>query len=603
MANVIAQVNKPTLILAHNKTLAAQLYHEMKELFPKNRVEYFVSYYDYYQPESYLPSSDTYIEKDAQINAQIEKLRLRATASLMARKDTIIIASVSCIYGLGDPKSYYDLSVEVRKGMRIPRNTFLKKLVEIQYAREDTTPEKGKFRVRGDTVDVYLSYEDTALRVNFFGDEIESIQELDPINMEPLQTIEETRIFPAKHYVISPEQQRDALDAIKSEMIERVKTLESEGKMIEAHRLSQRTKNDLEMIEHLGYCSGIENYSRYFDKRKEGEPPYCLMDFFPEEYLLFIDESHVTIPQLHGMFKGDWSRKANLVQYGFRLPSAHDNRPLQFSEFEKFMRHTIFVSATPGNWELGKSKNIVEQIIRPTGLLDPTTDVRPTKGQIDDLLEEIRRTNERKNKTLITTLTKRMAEDLTEYLSKTGVRVKYMHSDIDTIERMEIIRQLRSDVFDVLIGINLLREGIDIPEVELVAILDADKEGFLRTTRSLIQTIGRAARNEHGRAILYADKVTPAMKEAITLTHDRRKKQEEHNKKHNITPRTIKKAVPGPLSNAQPIDLKGKTIHEQISTIEKAMETAAEQLDFERAIVLRDQLSMLKKNAERKQKK
>jgi excinuclease ABC subunit B len=604
MANVIERVGKPTLVLAHNKTLAAQLYHELKELFPKNRVEYFVSYYDYYQPESYVPASDTYIEKDAQVNAQIDKMRLKATASLMSRKDVIIVSSVSCIYGLGDPKSYFDLSVPVKVGQNVKRNDFLKKLIEIQYTREDDAPTKGNFRVRGDIVDVYLGYEDTALRIHFFGDEIEKLEELDPINMSALNSIDETMIFPAKHYVITEEQQKDALGAITEELKEQVALFEQEGKMLEAHRINQRTRYDLEMIKNLGYCNGIENYSRYFDRRQAGQPPYCLLNFFPEDFLLIIDESHVTIPQVHGMFKGDWSRKANLVGYGFRLPSAHDNRPLKFEEFEKFMRHVIFVSATPADYERRISQQIVAQIIRPTGLLDPKIEVRKIEGQMDDLLSEIHKTTDRGNKVLVTTLTKRMAEDLTEYMEKAGVRVRYLHSEIETLERTEILRQLRANQFDVLVGINLLREGLDLPEVELVAILDADKEGFLRTEKSLIQTVGRAARNAEGRVIMYADKMTEGMKSAIKITHERREKQIQYNKKHGIVPKTIKKAIPeAPNETKLAKDLSGKDMGEQIKILELEMRIAADQLDFERAIALRDQMNLLEKRLRAMEKK
>jgi excinuclease ABC subunit B len=596
MANVIERIGKPTLVLAHNKTLAAQLYHELKELFPKNRVEYFVSYYDYYQPESYMPTSDTYIEKDAQVNAQIDKMRLKATASLMSRQDVIIVSSVSCIYGLGDPKAYFDLSVPVKIGQNVKRNEFLKKLIEIQYSREDDAPTKGNFRVRGDVVDVYLGYEDTALRLQFFGDEIEKIEELDPINMSALNSIDETMIFPAKHYVITEEQQKQALSAIMQELEEQVKKFEDEGKMLEAHRINQRTRYDLEMVKNLGYCNGIENYSRYFDKRQAGQPPYCLLNFFPEDFLLIIDESHVTIPQVHGMFKGDWSRKANLVEYGFRLPSAHDNRPLKFEEFEKFMHNVIFVSATPADYEKKISSQLVEQIIRPTGLLDPSIEVRKIEGQMDNLLGEIHRTIDKGNKVIVTTLTKRMAEDLTEYMEKAGVRVRYLHSEIETLERTEIIRQLRANQFDVIVGINLLREGLDIPEVELVAILDADKEGFLRTEKSLIQTIGRAARNSDGHVIMYADKMTEAMKGAIKITHDRRERQIEYNKKHGIVPQTIKKMVPEAPGEAKLAKaLSGKDMGEQIKILELEMRIAADQLDFERAIQLRDQVNMFEK--------
>ena len=594
IANVIAQHQKPTLVLAHNKTLAAQLYYELKELFPKNRVEYFVSYYDYYQPESYLPSSDTYIEKDAQVNERIDKLRLKATASLMSRSDVIVVASISCIYGLGDPKAYFDLSMPLKLGQRLTRNELLSRIVDIQYKRNDDAPEQGEFRVRGDTVDIRLGYEDTILRIAFFGDEIEKLQEIDPINMTVINDLSDAVVFPAKHYVISPERQEAAIAKIKEDLKSRLAELDSQGKMLESHRLKQRTTYDLEMIQQLGYCSGIENYSLYFDGRTSGQPPYCLLDFFPADFLMIIDESHATIPQSRGMFHGDWSRKASLVEFGFRLPTAHDNRPLKFEEFERYLRKVIFVSATPAEYEKSRSGQLVEQIIRPTGLLDPSVEVRPITGQVDDLLAQIRTTVGRGNRVLVTTLTKRMAEELTEHFANAGVQVRYLHSEIETLERTETIRQLRAGTFDVLVGVNLLREGLDLPEVELVAILDADKEGFLRTERSIIQTLGRAARNDRGRAILYADRITPAMRAAIDVTAARRSAQIAHNEAHGIVPRTIRKAVPPAEDTAALEKLEGKDRAERMKIVEREMKTAAANLDFERAIMLRDQLTALR---------
>ncbi|MBT4351522.1 excinuclease ABC subunit UvrB [archaeon] len=593
MANIIQKVQKPTLILSHNKTLAAQLYSEFSSFFPKNRVEYFVSYFDYYQPESYLPTSDTYIEKDSKVNEKIEKLRLRATASLMSRKDVIIVSSVSCIYGIGSPDNFKNMSFEIKKGLNIDRLSILKKLISIQYERNDTELKPGNFRVRGDIIDVILGYEEDILRIELFGDEIETIKILDPLNMNEKENIDEITIYPARHFVVPQNIIQGAVDTITDELEETLPNLE----MLEAHRLKQRTNHDIEMIQELGYCSGIENYSRHFDSRQAGQPPFTLLDFFPDDFLFFIDESHVTIPQLHGMYKGDYSRKKNLIDHGFRLPSAFDNRPLKFEESKKYFKNAIFVSATPGDWELGQSKNnVVKQIIRPTGLLDPEITVKKSEGQIDDLINEIQKTIEKNNRILVTTLTKKMAEYLSDYLAKAGIKVRYLHSEIDTLERTEIIRQLRLGEFDVLVGINLLREGIDIPEVELVTILDADKEGFLRNDKSLIQTIGRAARNSKGRVIMYADKMTDSMKRAIKITHDRRKKQIAYNEKNGITPQTIIKSVP-----EKKIDIKTtkhipkSEIPNHLIELETQMKIAAESLEFEKAIQIRDVMNDLRK--------
>ena len=544
MANVIQNLNKPTLVIAHNKTLAAQLYNELKEFFPNNAVEYFVSYYDYYQPEAYVPQSDTYIEKDSSVNDEIDKLRHSATSALFERKDVIIVASVSCIYGLGAPIDYKEMTLSIRPGMIKDRDEVLKRLVEIQYNRNDINFTRGTFRVHGDVVEVYpAGSTDVAIRIEFFGDEIDRISEIDVLTGEVLGTRNHISIFPASHYVTNSENLRRALRDISAELDERVKELNSEDKLLEAQRLSQRTNYDMEMMMEMGFCSGIENYSRHLDNRPKGSMPNTLIDYFPKDFLIIVDESHVTIPQIGAMYNGDRSRKTTLVDYGFRLPSALDNRPLKFSEFEGKINQLLFVSATPGKYEAEHSQAVVEQIIRPTGLLDPTIDVRPITGQIDDLITEINTTVRKKQKVLVTTLTKKMAEDLTKYLQEAGIRVRYLHSDIDTLERLEIIRDLRLNVFDVLVGINLLREGLDIPEVSLVAILDADKEGFLRSETSLIQTVGRAARNSEGRVIMYADTITDSMRNAITETNRRRFIQEEYNIEHGITPKTINRRL------------------------------------------------------------
>ncbi|MBR9677443.1 excinuclease ABC subunit UvrB [Candidatus Woesearchaeota archaeon] len=591
MANVIAQVNKPTLILAHNKTLAAQLYNELKELFPNNAVEYFVSYYDYYQPESYLPTTDTYIEKDAKVNEKIEQLRLRATTSLLTRNDVVIVASVSSIYGLGSPATFEDLSFSITKGEKLSRQQLLKKLLDIQYERNDTALQNGRFRVRGDVVDIFGGFEEHLVRVEFFGDVVESITLRENVSFKKLELLNSIDVFPARHYVITEQQKEMALDSIKKELEEHAPTLEP----LERHRLTTRTKYDLEMLENVGFCSGIENYSRHFENRKSGEPPYCLLDFFGDDFLFFIDESHVSIPQVHGMYKGDYSRKKNLIDFGFRLPSAYDNRPLKFAEFEKYLKHVVFVSATPADWELKGSGQVVEQIIRPTGLLDPQVIVKPTKGQVNDLISEIKKTVKNGFRVLVTTLTKRMAEDLADYLAKANIKTRYMHSEIDTIERSEIIRELRIGSFDVLVGINLLREGLDIPEVSLVAIMDADKEGFLRTDRSLIQTIGRAARNSDGHVFMYADKITDSMKRAISVTHERRAKQIMFNKKQGITPKTIIKKIPEKLVEVSDVkSIPKSSIPQVVEELEAQMNLAAENLDFERAIQLRDRINELK---------
>ncbi len=610
MANVIERVQKPTLVISHNKTLAAQLYGEFKELFPENAVEFFVSYYDYYQPEAYIPSTDTYIEKDTQINENIDKMRHSATRSLLERNDVIIVASVSCIYGLGSPEAYHGMLLYLEKGMEISREEILSKLVEIQYERNDVDFHRGTFRVRGDVIEVFPAHEEKhAIRIQLFGDEIEDINEVDPLRGKVLQQLEKIPIYPNSHYVTFPERMAIAIQNIREELKERVEWFKSQNRLLEAQRIEQRTNFDLEMLQELGYCQGIENYSRHLTGRKPGEPPPVLLDYYPKDFLLFIDESHVTIPQLIGMYRGDRSRKETLVEYGFRLPSALDNRPLMFEEFEQRINQVIYVSATPGDYEMEKSKGrIVEQIIRPTGLSDPLLEVRPAKNQVDDLLKEIRKKVERKERVLVTTLTKRMAEDLTEYYSDLGIRVKYLHSDIDTLDRVEIIQDLRLGKFDVLIGINLLREGLDLPEVSLVAILDADKEGFLRSEKSLIQTFGRAARNINGQVILYADKITSAMDQAILETNRRRKIQEEYNKKNRITPQTIKKSIRNILSSIYEADyftvpviseLKEeygsiKDIPRMIQELTVEMKEAARRLEFERATQLRDKIQRLK---------
>jgi excinuclease ABC subunit B len=594
MAQVIAKLGKPALILAHNKTLAAQLYAEMKELFPKNRVEYFVSYYDYYQPESYLPSSDTYIEKDAQVNPQIERMRLQATASLFSRKDVIIVASVSCIYGLGNPDDYWNLSVDLKKGETKSRDDVLRGLVGMQYARNDDVLEPGKFRVRGDIIDVAPSYDnERIIRIELFGDEIERILELDRLNLTVINELTDVTIFPAKHYVTPDEKIEAAVSAIEDELRDSLPNLQP----LEAMRLEKRTKYDLELIKELGFCNGIENYSRHFDGRAPGEPPYTLIDYFPKDFLFIIDESHQTIPQLHAMYNGDRARKTNLVEHGFRLPCAYDNRPLKFEETEKKHFHNvIFVSATPSEYERKTSGQIVEMIIRPTGLLDPTVEVRPSKGQIQDVMKEVATAVANGWRVLVTTLTKKMAEDLTDYLGKEQIKVRYLHSDIDTLERTEIIRELRLGTFDVLVGINLLREGLDIPETALVCILDADKEGFLRNDTSLLQTIGRAARNAEGRVIFYADRMTDSMKRAIDVTHARRAAQEKYNTMHGITPATIVKPV-----REKQVDIKTTKhlpkgdIPNLLIELQAAMDKAAAELDFERAIEMRDRIKSLEK--------
>ena len=609
MANIIQEVQKPTLVMAHNKTLAAQLYSEFKEFFPNNSVEYFVSYYDYYQPEAYVPQSDTYIEKDSSINEEIDKLRHSATAALAERRDVIIVASVSCIYGLGDPIDYENQVLSLRPGMQMDRDDVLRKLIQIQYTRNDMDFARGTFRVRGDTVEIIpASSQEKAIRVEFFGDEIDRIAEIDALTAQVLGYREHVSIFPASHYVTPPDKMEKAIQRIEEELRERVEELKAQDKLLEAQRLLQRTNFDIEMLREMGYCSGIENYSRHLSGREEGSTPFTLLDYFPEDFLMIIDESHMTVPQVRAMYNGDKARKTVLVEYGFRLPSALDNRPLKFSEFEKKINQVLFVSATPAQYELEHSLVVAEQIIRPTGLLDPIIEVRPVKGQIDDLLSEINKTTAAGSKVMVTTLTKRMAEDLTNYLREMGVKVKYLHSDIDTLERIEIVRDLRLDVFDVLVGINLLREGLDIPEVELIAILDADKEGFLRSETSLIQTIGRAARNENGRVIMYADQITPSMKAAISETNRRRQIQEEYNKAHGITPKTIKKKVRDLIvatktvaenenifKEKDPESMSREELEKVMKKVEKDMKKAAAELNFEEAARLRDILLDLKK--------
>ena len=609
MANVIAQLNKPTLILAHNKTLAAQLYGEFKEFFPNNAVEYFVSYYDYYQPEAYVPSSDTYIAKDSSINDEIDKLRLSATASLVERKDVIIVSSVSCIYGIGSPSDYKDLVVYLRQGQEKDRDEVMRALIDIQYDRNDMDFHRGTFRVRGDVVEIFpANSDDYAYRVEFFGDEVDRITEIDVLTGEVRRGLEFIAVFPASHYVVPMEKILAAAKAIEEELEERVEFFKSEDKLLEAQRIAERTNFDIEMLRETGFCSGIENYSRHLAGLPAGATPHTLMDYFGDDYLLIIDESHKTIPQVRGMFAGDQSRKTTLVDYGFRLPSAKDNRPLNFEEFESKIDQILFVSATPGEYEADHELLRAEQIIRPTGLLDPRVEVRPVEGQIDDLIGEINKETAAGNKVLVTTLTKRMAEDLTDYMKEIGIRVRYLHSDIDTLERTEIIRDMRLDVFDVLVGINLLREGLDIPEISLVAILDADKEGFLRSSVSLIQTIGRAARNAQGHVIMYADTVTDSMREAIDETQRRREIQEQYNKEHGITPQTIKKAVRDLISISREIAKEEKKLEKDpesmsreeleklVGEVQKQMKKAASELNFEAAAELRDQMIMLKKH-------
>ena len=609
MANVIEQLNKPTLIIAHNKTLAAQLYGEFKEFFPENAVEYFVSYYDYYQPEAYVPSTDTYIAKDSSINDEIDKLRLSATMALAERNDVIIISSVSCIYGLGSPIDYKNMVISLRPGMEKDRDELIHKLIDIQYDRNDMDFKRGTFRVRGDVVEIFpAEATDTAIRVEFFGDEIDRLLEIDVLTGEIKSSLEHIAIFPASHYVVPMEKILKATQNIEAELEERVRYFKSEDKLIEAQRIAERTNFDVEMMKETGFCSGIENYSRHLAGLEPGATPHTLMDYFPDEFLIIIDESHMTVPQVRGMYAGDQSRKTTLVDYGFRLPSAKDNRPLNFSEFEGKIDQMMFVSATPGPYEADHEMLRAEQIIRPTGLLDPHVEVRPVEGQIDDLISEVNKETDKGNKVMITTLTKKMAEDLTNYMREVGIRVRYLHSDVDTLERMEIIRDMRMNVFDVLVGINLLREGLDIPEITLVAILDADKEGFLRSETSLIQTIGRAARNADGHVIMYADTITDSMRRALDETNRRRKIQEEYNEAHGITPQTIKKAVRDLISISKEVkkeetlyaekDLESmsrKELEKLAAQIQKKMKAAAAELNFEEAVVLRDQMIEVKK--------
>lgn len=609
VSNVIKEVNKPTLVIAHNKTLAGQLYGEFKEFFPNNAVEYFVSYYDYYQPEAYVPSSDTYIEKESSVNDEIDKLRHSATSSLIERRDVIVVASVSCIYGLVNPVDYKEHVLSIRQGAEMERNELLRRLVEMQFERNDIDFQRGRFRVRGDVVEIFLASRDSeAIRVEFFGDEIERIREIDVLTGEIKADIEHVPIFPATHFIANADQTREAVDKIKAELEERLKVLRAEDQLVEAQRLEQRTNYDMEMLLEMGYCSGIENYSRHMDRRKSGEPPYTLLDFFPDDSLIVIDESHITMSQIRGMYNGDQARKQRLIDYGFRLPSALDNRPLRLEEFEEHVNQIMYISATPGPYELERAPDYVEQIIRPTGLLDPIIEVRPIHGQIDDLIGEINARSERNERVFITTLTKKMSEDLTNYLKEVGIKVKYLHSDIKTLERTEIIRDLRMGEFDVLIGINLLREGIDVPEVSLVAILDADKEGFLRSERSLVQTIGRAARNSNGKVIMYADRMTESMKAAIGETSRRRATQEAYNAEHGITPTTIIKEIRDLISITKAVDdsedydsaaemindLTQAERKELIVKMEMEMRAAAKELDFEKAANLRDIVLELK---------
>ncbi len=612
MANIIQQLQRPTLVIAHNKTLAGQLYGEFKEFFPENAVEYFVSYYDYYQPEAYVPSSDTYIAKDSAVNDEIDKLRLSATASLAERRDVVVVASVSCIYGLGSPDEYKDKIVSLRPGMTKDRDAVIRELIGIQYDRNDMDLGRSCFRVRGDVLEINPAQGgDSLIRVEFFGDEIDRIAEVDPLSGRLVSTLEHVAIFPASHYVVSQDKINTACETIEQELEERIRYFKGEDKLLEAQRISERTNFDIEMLRETGFCSGIENYSRHLNGTAPGEPPMTLLDFFPDDYLIIIDESHMTIPQIRGMFAGDRSRKNTLVDYGFRLPSALDNRPLNFEEFESHIDQMLFVSATPSEYEAAHELNRVEQIIRPTGLLDPEVSVRPVEGQIDDLIGEIRKEIEKHNKVLVTTLTKRMAEDLTDYMREVGIRVKYLHSDIDTLERAQIIRDMRLDVFDVLVGINLLREGLDIPEISLVAILDADKEGFLRSETSLIQTIGRAARNAEGHVIMYADNMTDSMRAAIDETNRRRELQQKYNEEHGITPQTIKKSVRDLISISKeiakeevrfekdPESMDEKELKKLIADVEKKMKKAASELNFEAAAELRDKMVDLKKTLEK----
>ncbi len=608
MANIIQQLNKPTLVLAHNKTLAAQLYGEFKEFFPNNAVEYFVSYYDYYQPEAYVPSSDTYIAKDSSINDEIDKLRLSATMALTERRDVVIVASVSCIYGLGSPVDYQSMVISLRPGMQKDRDELMRRLVDIQYDRNDMDFQRGTFRVRGDVLEVIpADMEDTAIRVEFFGDEIDRITKIDVLTGEVRDELKHAAIFPASHYVVDKENMKRAIVAIEEELDSRVKEFKREDKLLEAQRIAERTNFDIEMLKETGFCSGIENYSRHLAGLAPGQAPYTLIDYFPDDFILMIDESHMTIPQVGGMYNGDQSRKSTLVDYGFRLPSAKDNRPLNFEEFESKINQALFVSATPGKYEAEHELFRTEQVIRPTGLLDPQVEVRPVEGQVDDLIGEVRKEIEKKNKILVTTLTKRMAEDLTDYMREVGIRVKYLHSDIDTLERTEIIRDMRMDVFDVLVGINLLREGLDIPEITLIAILDADKEGFLRSETSLIQTRGRAARNVDGHVIMYADTMTDSMQKAMDETERRRKIQMRYNEEHGITPQTIKKAVRDLISISKKVDAEEMRLEKDLESMSreelektakeltKRMKKAAAELNFEAAAELRDKLVEVKK--------
>ncbi len=615
IANVIEKVNKPTLVISHNKTLAAQLYGEFKQLFPENAVEFFISYYDYYQPEAYIPGKDIYIEKDSDINSQIEKLRLHATMSLMERKDVIIVASVSCIYGLGIPQEYQNALVRIKKGDRIDRDDLLRKLIKIHYGRNDIAFERGAFRVNGDIVDIYPAYMEHSIRIEFFGDEIENISRINPLDNHILEVVNEYPIYPANHFITSKSILEKAISTIKQELKERVEYFEKSNKLLEAQRIEQRTNFDIEMLRELGYCSGIENYSRHLTGAKKGEPPYCLLDYFPDDFLTIIDESHASIPQVHAMYGGDYTRKKNLVDFGFRLPSAFDNRPLKFDEFEKKNKQVIFISATPGDYELSKTDGVfVEQVIRPTGLPDPEIEVKPVSTQVDDLLEQIRIRAAKNQRVLVTTLTKRMAEDLSEYLSRAGVKVRYMHSEINTIERSQIIRDLRLGEFDVLVGINLLREGLDLPEVSLVAILDADKVGFLRSTRSLIQTSGRASRNIEGKVILYADNLTNAIQETMRETNRRRQKQLQYNRENKITPKSIKKNIDDIMASTSVVEGYAKSEEKKVLSdkdkfmdylnldskeqimklLQREMKEASNNLEFEKAAEIRDRIFELK---------
>ncbi|MBX7058730.1 MAG: excinuclease ABC subunit UvrB [Leptospirales bacterium] len=606
MAAFLERINRPALVLTHNKTLAAQLYREFREFFPDNAVEYFVSYYDYYQPEAYVPTSDTYIEKDASINDEIDRLRLRATSSLLERRDVVIVASVSCIYGLGSPEEYKHSLVILDRGIELDRSTVIHQLLHIQYNRNDLDFSRGNFRVRGDTLEIFPAYRESGVRVEWFGDEIERISLFEPLTGRVLDQLDRAVIYPAKHFITSPPRLKEAVEAIDAEMQQQIARFKSEGKLLEAERIEQRTRYDMEMLRELGYCNGIENYSRHLTGRAAGEAPDCLLNYFPEDFVVIVDESHVTLPQVRGMFEGDRARKQTLVDFGFRLPSALDNRPLNFAEFEKLARRALYVSATPADYELQQAQAVVEQIIRPTGLLDPEVEVRPVANQIEDLLGEVRRCAERGERTLITTLTKKMAEDLCDFLSEMNIKVAYLHSEIQTIERVEIIRDLRRGIYDALVGVNLLREGLDMPEVALVAVLDADKEGFLRNARSLIQTIGRAARNKYGRAILYADKITDSMRKAMEETSRRRQKQNEHNERHGIVPETIQKAIHDIIEREmdpegeqekligqleQELNLKPDSSRGEIlSALREAMLRAARDLEFEKAALLRDRM-------------